>query len=81
MFIHGVPYLCRLQVIRDVIGYERRLMVDANQRWDVPEAITNMEKLAPFKITWIEEPVSPDDVLGHASVAKVCVRVCVCLYI
>lgn len=59
----------RCKVIRDVIGYERRLMVDANQRWDVPEAIAWMEKLAPFKPTWIEEPVSPDDVLGHAAVA------------
>lgn len=46
-------------------------MMDANQKWDVDEAISWMKELAPFKPTWIEEPTSPDDVLGHATIAKV----------
>lgn len=46
-------------------------MVDANQRWDVPQAIEWMKKLAEFKPLWIEEPTSPDDILGHAAVSKV----------
>lgn len=45
-------------------------MVDANQIWDVNEAIEWMEKLAEFKPLWIEEPTSPDDVLGHATISK-----------
>lgn len=45
-------------------------MVDANQVWDVNEAIEWMKKLADFKIWWIEEPTSPDDALGHAKIAK-----------
>lgn len=45
-------------------------MVDANQVWEVKEAIEWMKKLEKFKITWIEEPTSPDDVLGHAEIAK-----------
>ncbi|XP_074132275.1 mitochondrial enolase superfamily member 1 isoform X2 [Sminthopsis crassicaudata] len=60
----------RCRVIRDIIGPEKVLMVDANQRWDVPEAIEWMLKLAEFKPLWIEEPTSPDDVLGHATISK-----------
>lgn len=45
-------------------------MVDANQIWDVNEAIEWMKNLAEFKIWWIEEPTSPDDALGHATIAK-----------
>lgn len=45
-------------------------MVDANQIWDVNEAIEWMVKLAEFKPLWIEEPTSPDDVLGHATISK-----------
>lgn len=48
-----------------------RQMVDANQKWDVDQAIAWMRELAPFKPKWIEEPTSPDDVLGHAAIAKV----------
>ncbi|OBS66648.1 hypothetical protein A6R68_04815 [Neotoma lepida] len=53
-------------------GTERRLdqMMDANQRWDVPEAVEWMSKLAEFKPLWIEEPTSPDDILGHAAISK-----------
>ena len=60
----------RAGVIRDVIGPERFLMVDANQVWDVPQAIAWMEHLKPFDPLWIEEPTSPDDVLGHAAIAR-----------
>lgn len=60
----------RAGVIRDVIGPERFLMVDANQVWDVPQAIAWMEHLKPFNPLWIEEPTSPDDVLGHAAIAR-----------
>lgn len=45
-------------------------MVDANQAWSVDEAIEWMKKLAPLKPMWIEEPTSPDDVLGHAAISK-----------
>ncbi len=60
----------RLRVIREEIGWERKLMLDANQVWDVDEAIDYMQQLAEFKPWWIEEPTSPDDVLGHAAIAK-----------
>lgn len=59
----------RCTIIREEIG-DRKLMMDANQRWDVGEAIENMKKLARFDPWWIEEPTSPDDVLGHAAIAK-----------
>jgi L-fuconate dehydratase len=60
----------RLGIIREEIGWETKLMVDANQVWDVPQAIAWMEELARFKPWWIEEPTSPDDVLGHAAIAR-----------
>jgi L-fuconate dehydratase len=60
----------RAALIREEIGPERRLMMDANQRWDVGEAIASMRALARFDPWWIEEPTSPDDVLGHAAIAR-----------
>uniref|UniRef100_A0A5F9CFX2 Mitochondrial enolase superfamily member 1 n=1 Tax=Oryctolagus cuniculus TaxID=9986 RepID=A0A5F9CFX2_RABIT len=60
----------RCRLIRDMIGPEKTLMMDANQRWDVPEAVEWMSKLAEFKPLWIEEPTSPDDILGHATISK-----------
>lgn len=62
--------LRRCALVRDVIGYERHLMIDANQRWDVDEAIAKMTEFAVFKPLWIEEPTSPDDVLGHQRIAQ-----------
>jgi L-fuconate dehydratase len=59
----------RCVIIREEIG-SRKLMMDANQRWDVGEAISNMKSLARFDPWWIEEPTSPDDVLGHAAIRK-----------
>jgi L-fuconate dehydratase len=60
----------RASIIREEIGVDRKLMMDANQVWEVPEAIANMERLKAFDPWWIEEPTSPDDVLGHARVAR-----------
>jgi L-fuconate dehydratase len=60
----------RVGLVRDEIGPGRTLMIDANQRWDVGEAIERVLALAEFKPLWIEEPTSPDDVLGHAAIAK-----------
>ncbi|XP_015588045.1 mitochondrial enolase superfamily member 1 [Cephus cinctus] len=60
----------RCQLIRESIGYKNNLMLDANQTWDVPEAIEWVKKLAQFKPIWIEEPTSPDDILGHAEIAR-----------
>jgi L-fuconate dehydratase len=62
--------LRRLAVAREVCGPDIRIAVDANQRWDVGDAIRWMASLRPFDIAWIEEPTSPDDVLGHAAIAK-----------
>jgi L-fuconate dehydratase len=60
----------RAAIIREEIGPERKLMMDANQIWDVDQAIDWMKPLARFDPWWIEEPTSPDDVLGHAKIAK-----------
>ncbi|KAI1065072.1 uncharacterized protein FIESC28_06695 [Fusarium coffeatum] len=60
----------RLSIAREVIGYDKGnvLMTDANQVWSVPEAIEYMKQLADFKPWFIEEPTSPDDILGHKAV-------------
>lgn len=60
----------RLSLIREEIGDDNVLMVDANQIWEIEEAITWMKKLKDFRPYWIEEPTSPDDILGHATIAK-----------
>jgi L-fuconate dehydratase len=62
--------LRRLRIAREAIGPDRGLMLDANQVWSVPEAIAWMAELARFDPWWIEEPTSPDDVLGHAAIAR-----------
>jgi L-fuconate dehydratase len=60
----------RLTIAREVIGPDAALMIDANQVWDVPQAIEWVNALAEFRPLWIEEPTSPDDVLGHAAIRK-----------
>jgi L-fuconate dehydratase len=60
----------RAALMREEIGPSRKLMMDANQCWDVGEAVGQMQRLARFDPWWIEEPTSPDDVLGHAAIAK-----------
>jgi len=62
--------LRRASVLRSEIGWERKLMMDANQVWDVPDAVRWMRQLARFEPHWIEEPTSPDDVLGHQTIAR-----------
>jgi L-fuconate dehydratase len=60
----------RVGLVREAIGADRTLMVDANQQWDVNTAIECVRDLAQFHPWWIEEPTSPDDILGHATIAK-----------
>jgi L-fuconate dehydratase len=60
----------RARLVREEIGPDRKLMLDANQVWDVDQAIAGMNELARFDPWWIEEPTSPDDVLGHAAIAR-----------
>jgi L-fuconate dehydratase len=60
----------RARIVREEIGTERLLMMDANQVWDVGDAIDHVRRLAEFDPHWIEEPTSPDDVLGHATIAR-----------
>jgi L-fuconate dehydratase len=60
----------RAALIREEIGPDRVLMVDANQAWDVGTAIEWMKELSQFRPLWIEEPTSPDDILGHAAIAR-----------
>ncbi|WP_149193143.1 L-fuconate dehydratase [Luteimonas suaedae] len=60
----------RCRIAREAIGPGIALAVDANQRWDVDDAIAWMRRLASFDLAWIEEPTSPDDVLGHAAIRR-----------
>ncbi|MFF9542561.1 enolase C-terminal domain-like protein [Streptomyces albidoflavus] len=60
----------RLRTARAAVGDAVRIAIDANQRWNVDEAIEWTLALAPFDPYWIEEPTSPDDVLGHAAVRR-----------
>ena len=58
----------RAAIIRGALGRDGVLMMDANQYWGVDEAIAAMSRLATFNPWWIEEPTSPDDILGHARI-------------
>ncbi|MGR3343478.1 MAG: enolase C-terminal domain-like protein, partial [Paracoccaceae bacterium] len=60
----------RAAILREEIGPDRWLMMDANQVWGVEEAIRNTQVLARFDPWWMEEPTSPDDILGHARIAR-----------
>jgi L-fuconate dehydratase len=60
----------RLGIARETVGPDIRIAVDANQRWDVDDAIAWMRELAGFDVAWIEEPTNPDDVLAHAAIAR-----------
>ncbi|MFT4219667.1 MAG: enolase C-terminal domain-like protein [Microbacterium sp.] len=60
----------RLRIAREVCGAGFPIAIDANQRWEVAEAIAWVRALAEFDPAWIEEPTSPDDVLGHAEIAR-----------
>lgn len=60
----------RLGLVRSAVGPDIRIAVDANQRWDVPQAVEWVANLSEFDLAWVEEPTSPDDVLGHAVIAR-----------
>ncbi|WP_026877624.1 L-fuconate dehydratase [Jiangella gansuensis] len=60
----------RLGIAREICGPDVRIAVDANQRWDVDEAVRWVKELEAFDPWWVEEPTSPDDVLGHAAIAE-----------
>jgi L-fuconate dehydratase len=59
----------RLRKVRELVGPDFSIAIDANQVWDVDEAITWINELREFKLRWIEEPTSPTDVVGHAKIA------------
>lgn len=60
----------RLAIARETVGPDVRIAVDANQRWDVAQAVDWVRELLPYDLAWVEEPTSPDDVLGHAAIAR-----------
>lgn len=60
----------RLRRARQIVGPDFPIAIDANQRWEVSEAIEWVNALAEFHPAWVEEPTSPDDVLGHAEIAR-----------
>ncbi|TFD69144.1 enolase C-terminal domain-like protein [Cryobacterium sp. Hb1] len=60
----------RMRLARTAVGPNVLIGVDANQRWGVAEAIEWMSHLAEFDVAWLEEPTSPDDILGHAAIAR-----------
>jgi L-fuconate dehydratase len=62
--------LRRGRIIREEIGWTNKLMVDANQKWGVEEAIERTRALGELDPWWMEEPTSPDDVLGHARIRR-----------
>jgi len=59
----------RLRKVRELVGPDYAIAIDANQVWDVDEAISWINELKEFKLSWIEEPTSPTDVVGHAKIA------------
>lgn len=61
--------LRRCRVLRQEMGPQAHLMIDANQVWDVPQAIAWIRELAEFRPWFVEEPTSPDDILGHRAIA------------
>jgi len=60
----------RCRLVREALGPDVAIAVDANQRWDVHAAIDWLRRLEGFDLAWIEEPTSPDDVLGHAAIRR-----------
>ncbi|PXA75686.1 MULTISPECIES: enolase C-terminal domain-like protein [Auritidibacter] len=60
----------RLALAREAVGPDVKLAVDANQVWDVPEAIEWINQLQDYDLAWVEEPTSPDDILGHRAIRE-----------
>ena len=62
--------LRRARLVREKIGPQNKLMMDANQKWDIEEAIRRTRELNEVGMWWMEEPTSPDDILGHARIRR-----------
>jgi L-fuconate dehydratase len=60
----------RVRIAREVLGPDRHLMIDANQVWEVGQAIPWLEQLAFARPWFIEEPTSPDDIAGHRRIRQ-----------
>lgn len=60
----------RVAAVRDVIGPHRKLMIDANQRWDLPAALRAVDALAPFGLEWLEEPLRADDLWAYRQLRR-----------
>ncbi|KRC64873.1 fuconate dehydratase [Aeromicrobium sp. Root236] len=60
----------RLKIARDAVGPDVAIAIDANQRWEVDEAVAWVDTLAEFDLAWVEEPTNPDDLLAHAEIAR-----------
>ena len=60
----------RVGAVRELLGPDRALMIDANQRWDLARATASVEALSPFDLAWIEEPLRADDLAGHTELAR-----------
>jgi L-fuconate dehydratase len=60
----------RAHLVREIAGERVKVMLDANQQWNLPEAMTICKNLAGMNPYWIEEPTHPDDVLGHQTLAR-----------
>lgn len=60
----------RCRLARATVGPDIAIAVDANQRWNVPDAIAWLRHLADVQLEWVEEPTSPDDILGHAAIRR-----------
>jgi L-fuconate dehydratase len=60
----------RLALVREAVGPDIKIAIDANQRWDVEQAIGWVRALQPYDVAWIEEPTSPDDLVGHAAIRR-----------
>jgi L-alanine-DL-glutamate epimerase-like enolase superfamily enzyme len=62
--------VARVAAMRQHLGAEFPLMADANMKWTVDQAVRAARALRPYDLTWLEEPISPDDVAGHARVVR-----------
>lgn len=60
----------RLGKVRELVGPDFAIAIDANQVWDVETAINWIKALAPYNLRWVEEPTHPEDILAHARIAK-----------
>ena len=60
----------RVGAVRELLGPDHALMIDANQRWDLARATASVEALSPFDLAWIEEPLRADDLAGHTELAR-----------